>query len=581
MRLSQLPQEWSTAAAAAALFLSGLLGALFLRRKLQADPLKDLPKETVIAQENTRGALGLLKEMGKRPNVFTTMLELLGNNGSPSACNLFDQIGYFIGSPSQTRQILSSPHCVNKNKVYDGFNTFAGKFNLVTLNYAAWKPLRRTLSPIFHLSNLRLFFQQAVSATKEMIEKIERHNAAKERFFEECEKEGKIFRRTTRRFFLDADHLAILLTLDVITRAMFSQDFGIQRKDGEGGLLDKMLRCTEYYSKQVFNPFYSILHPFEYWQQVSDVSSIHRVFLSMVKERKQENQARKEPKERKDLLDLMLEATDPETGEHLTDEQLSHQCFIFYFAGHDTTAHTIAWAFWEISKHPEVERTIHQEIRDVVQDPAPTFEEIGRLSYITWVIKETLRMHPPVTNIARVADEEVEVDGLKIPKDATFSISITAHHFNDEIWGDPELFRPERFSPENSEGRDPLCLDPLFSRGKELHWNELCHAGNQNRSNYDLQQVPPSPFCLRHSLQYGSAHKHSRRRGQHCFRSSQSVTMIIPLIKKKRKKEKDRPHSSPVRQTCNFWFSQVEWSHLLSDYVLESIIPRKQDPSGE
>jgi len=442
---------------------------LFMRRRVQADPLKDLPKEAVIAQENVRGAWGLLKEYGKRANFFTTMQRLLENNGSPLAGNFFSQIIFSVGVPSQTKQILSSPHCSNKGGPgYKKLSRFLGRFNLVGLDYAAWKPLRRTLSPIFHLSNLRVFLQEAVSATQEMIEKIEQHNTGKERFFEESEREGKIFQRTTRRFFVDADRMAILLTLDVITRAMFSQDFGIQRKEGKGGLLEKMLQCTEYQVKLVRNPFYSLFHPFQHWRYLSDLSFIHQTFQKMVQERKGEKaKGTPEAKDRrKDLLDLMLEARDPETGEALTEEQISHQCFTFYFAGHDTTAHTIAWAFWEISKHPQVERAIYKEIRDAVQDPAaPSFEEIGKLSYITWVIKETLRMHSPIPSIARAVEEEVEVDGVKVPKGSLFNIMISSHHYNEEIWGDPELFRPERFSPENSEGREPLSWIP-FSHGE-------------------------------------------------------------------------------------------------------------------
>jgi len=448
-----------------AMALTGILGAYLLQKKLLADPFQTLPKEIIIAQENKR-YLGILPELSSRPNFYNTFLWLVRKNGSPAAVSMLGSPFLFFAHPEQTRRIFASPGCGNKGGAgYALLDSFLGRFNLVGLSYEHWKPLRRKLTSVFHLANMRNFFRHMVDCTREMMRKIEEHNEERSRAFEALKKEGKVFKEVTKRHPLETDGLAMLFALDVITRAMFSEDSGVQRNP-EKGMVQQLIYCTEYFSKMNMNPFHHYTHPFGYWKYCSLVSSLHGRFRSMIQQRRRELESMQKNEVPKDLVTLMLETTDPETGEKMTDEEITHQCFSFYFAGHDTTAHTIAWALWEISRRHDVQEAIYNEICEGIQDPEnPTFDEINKLSYISWVTKETLRLHPPVPSIGRKTDQDLDIGDTKIPKGTEFYIIVSAHHYNEELWEDPELFMPERFSPENSEGRDPAAWIP-FSYGE-------------------------------------------------------------------------------------------------------------------
>jgi cytochrome P450 len=92
----------------------------------------------------------------------------------------------------------------------------------------------------------------------------------------------------------------------------------------------------------------------------------------------------------------MLDAKDEVTGEKLDDETIIDQCLTMFLAGHDTTAHTMSWIFHLVSQHPEVEAKIIEEV-DFVFDGKErlSYQDIGKLTYLTAVIKEALRMFGP------------------------------------------------------------------------------------------------------------------------------------------------------------------------------------------
>ncbi|XP_008563892.1 PREDICTED: leukotriene-B4 omega-hydroxylase 3-like, partial [Galeopterus variegatus] len=92
-------------------------------------------------------------------------------------------------------------------------------------------------------------------------------------------------------------------------------------------------------------------------------------------------------------------------------------------------------------------------------------DDLAQLPFLTMCIKESLRLHPPVTIISRCCTRDVELpDGRVIPKGNICSISIFGIHHNPSVWPDPEVYDPFRFDPENMKGRSPLAFIP-FSVG--------------------------------------------------------------------------------------------------------------------
>ncbi len=153
--------------------------------------------------------------------------------------------------------------------------------------------------------------------------------------------------------------------------------------------------------------------------------------------------------DRGDLLSMLLHAVDaegPEGGPGMTDAQLRDEAMTLFMAGHETTANTLAWAFYLLSTHPEAEAKLHAELDAVLPDRPPTFADLPRLPGVENVINETLRLYPTVWLLGREAIEPAEVGGHAIPAGSTVYMSQWLIHRDPRFFDDPLAYRPDRWS---------------------------------------------------------------------------------------------------------------------------------------
>ncbi|PPQ93732.1 hypothetical protein CVT25_013072 [Psilocybe cyanescens] len=169
--------------------------------------------------------------------------------------------------------------------------------------------------------------------------------------------------------------------------------------------------------------------------------------------------------ERYDLLSSLLEANNDDGEEvKLTESELRGNIFIYLLAGHETTAHTLCFAFALLAFHEEEQEILYQHIKSTLPDgriPAShyrtclqTYEDMPRLTYSMAVFYETLRVFPPVVNIPKVSAEDTvltvgNIHGEKrtvpIAKGTRVAINTPGLHFNPRYWDDPTTFIPSRF----------------------------------------------------------------------------------------------------------------------------------------
>jgi cytochrome P450 len=152
-------------------------------------------------------------------------------------------------------------------------------------------------------------------------------------------------------------------------------------------------------------------------------------------------------------VQALLAATDPETGEPLTDAGIRDELVLFLLAGHDTTATTLTYALWALGQHPDMQQKVYDEVTQI-PDRELTPDDVPRLEYTTKVLHETLRLCPPGAAVARVAMQDVEVDGYRVEAGTVILVGIYAMHRDPTLWDQPLEFRPDRFERENSKNRD-------------------------------------------------------------------------------------------------------------------------------
>eukprot|EP00058_Branchiostoma_floridae_P007460 XP_002592948.1 hypothetical protein BRAFLDRAFT_65534 [Branchiostoma floridae] len=154
----------------------------------------------------------------------------------------------------------------------------------------------------------------------------------------------------------------------------------------------------------------------------------------------------------------------------------------FWLAGYDTTANTIALTAYNLAFNQEAQDKVREEIDRVVQARGKLdYEALNEMRFLEMCVNETLRIYPGAKRFDRVCKEDIEVKGLHIPAGTIINIPAYAIHHDPEIWPEPEKFRPERFSKEQQESRDPYAFLPFGSGpracvGMRLAMLEIKHA---------------------------------------------------------------------------------------------------------
>ncbi|GFR13953.1 cytochrome P450 4c3, partial [Trichonephila clavata] len=164
------------------------------------------------------------------------------------------------------------------------------------------------------------------------------------------------------------------------------------------------------------------------------------------------------------LMDLLLE----EHFKHnsISEEGIREEVDTFTFEGHDTTSVGISWSLWLVGLHPWVQDRIHAELDDIFGDDERniTMEDLKNMKYLECVIKESLRLYPSVPAFGRMIRNDIKIENYIVPKGSICLVHTFLLHRDPEFFPNPEKFDPDRFTQDNSVGRNPFAYVP-FSAG--------------------------------------------------------------------------------------------------------------------
>ncbi len=148
-----------------------------------------------------------------------------------------------------------------------------------------------------------------------------------------------------------------------------------------------------------------------------------------------------------DLMSRLIAARDPESGRAMDDEQLVDNLLTFYLAGHETTAKALTWTLYLLSRSPQWMALLKDEIGRVTSGAAVRGHHIEKLVLTQQVIKESMRLYPPVPMMTRQAVADSRIGERAIPKGTSVLMSIFAIHRHAKRWERPHEFDPSRFAP--------------------------------------------------------------------------------------------------------------------------------------
>jgi cytochrome P450 len=143
------------------------------------------------------------------------------------------------------------------------------------------------------------------------------------------------------------------------------------------------------------------------------------------------------------------------------NQRLRDEVATFLLAGYETSAIALTWALYLLSQNPEIEGRIRAEVTAVLGPRFPSPSDLPQLTYTAMVVRETMRLYPPIPSFGRQAVQDDIVAGFKIPANTTLRIKPMLTHRHPDFWPDPERFAPERFSLQQAAARPPTAYIPF------------------------------------------------------------------------------------------------------------------------
>ena len=188
-------------------------------------------------------------------------------------------------------------------------------------------------------------------------------------------------------------------------------------------------------------------------------AAIDEVVYRLIRQRRENGLA-----EHDDLLQMLLDAQDEETGAGMTDEEIRDEAVTLLMAGHETTANALAWTWSLLADHPEARARLDAELDALGRDP--TFDDLrDGLAFTRQVFAESMRLRPPAWIFSREAAHDFDLGGTPIQQGTMILVSALFLHRDPRFWDHPESFDPDRFSREASASRHKFAYLP-FSAGR-------------------------------------------------------------------------------------------------------------------
>jgi cytochrome P450 len=343
-----------------------------------------------------------------------------------------------LNHPEHAQHVMVD-HARNYSKggpIWDAARAVIGN-GLVTSEGDFWLRQRRMMQPHFHRQRLGALTEVMVTAIEEALSNWQR-------FADQPDP-------------LDVAPEFAHITMTIIMRTMFGADMS-DEEFGDigttiGFIIDNML--PQALTKGIPS-WIPVPKRAQYQKALNSVND----FIYRVIEKRRNNRSN-------DLISMLLDATDDESGEQMTDQQLRDEVITIFTAGYETTALTLSWVAHYLTQQPEIAETLQQEIDTVLGKRTPTFEDLMRLPFTRQVLQESMRLCPPGFFVTRTALEDDVIDGFRIRAGQTVAITIYTIQRHPEFWPSPEVFDPNRFSPEQVKGRHNLAWMP-FGAGQRM-----------------------------------------------------------------------------------------------------------------
>jgi cytochrome P450 len=344
--------------------------------------------------------------------------------GSIYKASIYGADAYMVRDPEYARHVLvKNWQNYVKGQAINRIAFLLGN-GLMVSEGAFWKSQRRMIQPAFHRKAIGDLIDLIIAANIALLESWEQ--------------------AAQKNQTVNITHDVSRMILEVVLRSIFSDDY------------------------ERVGPRFDILS--EVTARNLEFARAFRALGKIVLETA--TQRRKDESTRADILGMLLNARDRESGRAMADRQLVNEIMTLIVAGHETTASTLNWAWYLLSQHPEVEEKLAEELRNLSESHFPSVDQLPQFVYTRCIIDESLRLYPAGWLMTRRALNDDMLGDYFVPAGTEIYISPYFIHRHPALWTDPDRFNPDRFSCDDAEDR-PRRAMLAFSAGPRNCIGEL------------------------------------------------------------------------------------------------------------
>jgi cytochrome P450 len=280
---------------------------------------------------------------------------------------------------------------------------------------------------------------------------------------------------------VDISEEMMRLTLGIICKSVLNYDI-----EAEAQEVGKALTTVRKYSKRLQSPIGHVLDKIPVLPAVRGArkakNELDSLMYQMIADRRRQEQGNNNngKSSDNDLLSRLMQAHDPDTPnnirtlsnnneEKMPDRQVRDEVMTIFIAGHETTANALTWTFYLLSQNQDVETKLHDEINSVLGDSRdnniesriPSADDIPKLQYTEKVLRESMRLYPPVWTIGRHVEDDYPIGEYTIPAGSSILMSQYVMHHNPRYYEEPERFNPDRWTEEFKTHLPRFCYFPF------------------------------------------------------------------------------------------------------------------------
>jgi cytochrome P450/NADPH-cytochrome P450 reductase len=307
-----------------------------------------------------------------------------------------------------------------------------------------WRKAHNILMPAFSEQAMRDYLPMMVDLATQLVKKWQRLNPGET---------------------IDVTADTTRLTLDTVGLCGFGYRFNSFYRETPHPFVDAMTRClSEALRRTTRLPVQQKLSFHAGDQYEKDIAYIDELVDHLIKERREHPEGESG---RVDLLARMLTGVDRESGESLDDLNIRYQIITFLIAGHETTSGLLSFSLYLLLHHPAVLARAYAEVDEVLGsdlNTPPGYAQVRQLQYVSQILKEALRLYPPVPAFSRqpLNDDAVVGGKYRITRQQGATVLSASLHRDPTVWGEEaDAFNPDHFTPEAEQALPANAYKPF------------------------------------------------------------------------------------------------------------------------